>query len=302
MRRWRRSWPAATRSSAARSGSAWRPPVRGRCISSTVSTTPSSITSRWWPSLASRPAPGWAAATSRRSTSPRCSRTSATSTCTSRWTPAQIRHLIDRAMRIAAAERTPTCVIVPNDLQGADAVEDPPRAHGTLHSGIGDGYRPAPRHPAGAGPAARGRGPQRRRARGDPRRAGSPARRPRGRRGRRTAGGGGRQGPAGQGRAARRSAVGDRLDRAAGHQAQLAHDDGLRHAVDDRLELPLFGVPARGGPGPRRTDRPRRADARHPLPDGGQPGRRQRPDPAGPDAVARAQGRPLLAGEDRRRG
>ena len=55
---------------------------------------------------------------------------------------AQIRHLVDRAMRIAAAERTPTCIIVPNDLQGADAVEDPPRAHGTLHSGIGDGYRP----------------------------------------------------------------------------------------------------------------------------------------------------------------
>ncbi|HEX4345612.1 MAG TPA: thiamine pyrophosphate-requiring protein [Solirubrobacteraceae bacterium] len=55
---------------------------------------------------------------------------------------AQIRHLIDRAMRIAAAERTPTCVIVPNDLQEADAVEDPPRAHGTLHSGIGDGFRP----------------------------------------------------------------------------------------------------------------------------------------------------------------
>ena len=56
--------------------------------------------------------------------------------------PAQIRHLIDRAMRIAAAERTPTCVIVPNDLQEADAVEEPPRAHGTVHSGIGDGYRP----------------------------------------------------------------------------------------------------------------------------------------------------------------
>jgi pyruvate dehydrogenase (quinone) len=54
----------------------------------------------------------------------------------------QIRHLVDRAMRIAAAERTPTCIIVPNDLQGADAVKDPPRAHGTLHSGIGDGYRP----------------------------------------------------------------------------------------------------------------------------------------------------------------
>src|SRR4051794_39535692 len=56
---------------------------------------------------------------------------------------AQIRHLVDRAMRIAAAERTPTCIIVPNDLQEADAVPDPPRAHGTLHSGIGDGYRAA---------------------------------------------------------------------------------------------------------------------------------------------------------------
>jgi pyruvate dehydrogenase (quinone) len=55
---------------------------------------------------------------------------------------AQIRHLIDRAMRIAASERTPTCVIIPNDVQEADAVEEPPRAHGTVHSGIGDGYRP----------------------------------------------------------------------------------------------------------------------------------------------------------------
>src|SRR6478672_3962404 len=57
---------------------------------------------------------------------------------------AQVRHLVDRAMRIAAAERTPTVVIVPNDVQESDAVEDPPRAHGTLHSGIGDGFR-APR-------------------------------------------------------------------------------------------------------------------------------------------------------------
>jgi pyruvate dehydrogenase (quinone) len=55
---------------------------------------------------------------------------------------AQIRHLVDRAMRIAASERIPTCLIVPNDLQEADAVEEPPRAHGTVHSGIGNGYRP----------------------------------------------------------------------------------------------------------------------------------------------------------------
>jgi pyruvate dehydrogenase (quinone) len=51
--------------------------------------------------------------------------------------PAQMRHLIDRACRIALAERTVTCVIVPNDLQEEDAVEQPPRAHGTVHSAVG---------------------------------------------------------------------------------------------------------------------------------------------------------------------
>ena len=52
-------------------------------------------------------------------------------------TPAQIRHLIDRAIRIAKAERTVTCVIIPNDVQEMPAVETPPRKHGTVHSGIG---------------------------------------------------------------------------------------------------------------------------------------------------------------------
>jgi pyruvate dehydrogenase (quinone) len=51
--------------------------------------------------------------------------------------PAQVRHLIDRAMRIAKAERTVTCVILPNDLQELDAVEEPPQKHGTIHSGVG---------------------------------------------------------------------------------------------------------------------------------------------------------------------
>jgi len=43
----------------------------------------------------------------------------------------QARHLIDRAVRIALDERTVTCVIVPNDVQKADAVPEPPRTHGT---------------------------------------------------------------------------------------------------------------------------------------------------------------------------
>jgi pyruvate dehydrogenase (quinone) len=50
-------------------------------------------------------------------------------------TPAQARHVIDRAVRIARAQRTVTCVIVPNDVQEMAAVPTPPRAHGTVHSG-----------------------------------------------------------------------------------------------------------------------------------------------------------------------
>lgn len=51
--------------------------------------------------------------------------------------PAQIRHLVDRALRIAISKRTVTCIIVPNDLQTVDAVPTPPRAHGAIHSGFG---------------------------------------------------------------------------------------------------------------------------------------------------------------------
>jgi pyruvate dehydrogenase (quinone) len=51
--------------------------------------------------------------------------------------PDQVRHLIDRAVRIAKDQRTVTCVIVPNDLQELDAVIEPPHEHGTIHSGVG---------------------------------------------------------------------------------------------------------------------------------------------------------------------
>ncbi len=48
----------------------------------------------------------------------------------------QIRHLVDRAVRIARAERTVTCIVVPNDVQDVE-YESPKRAHGTVHSGVG---------------------------------------------------------------------------------------------------------------------------------------------------------------------
>ncbi len=51
--------------------------------------------------------------------------------------PAQIRHLVDRAVRTALSERTVTCLILPNDLQEEKAVEEAPREHGTVHSGVG---------------------------------------------------------------------------------------------------------------------------------------------------------------------
>jgi len=51
--------------------------------------------------------------------------------------PDQIRHLVDRAVRIARMERTVTCIIVPNDVQELDAVPEPPRKHGTVHSSVG---------------------------------------------------------------------------------------------------------------------------------------------------------------------
>ena len=54
--------------------------------------------------------------------------------------PAQIRHLVDRAVRIAKAERTVTCIIIPNDIQEAKAVETPPQKHGTIHSGTGHSH------------------------------------------------------------------------------------------------------------------------------------------------------------------
>jgi pyruvate dehydrogenase (quinone) len=57
--------------------------------------------------------------------------------CETAYDPAQIRHLVDRAHRIALDQRQPTCVIVPNDLGELPAVTDPPHKHGTIHSSPG---------------------------------------------------------------------------------------------------------------------------------------------------------------------
>ncbi|PLZ03999.1 thiamine pyrophosphate-requiring protein [Burkholderia sp. WAC0059] len=50
--------------------------------------------------------------------------------------PAQVRHLVDRAVRIALSRRTVTAIILPNDLQELEYAP-PARKHGTAHSGVG---------------------------------------------------------------------------------------------------------------------------------------------------------------------
>src|SRR3954452_23826707 len=47
--------------------------------------------------------------------------------------PAQARHRVDRAVRVALWSRTVTAIIVPNDVQ-EEPYEDPPRAHGSVFS------------------------------------------------------------------------------------------------------------------------------------------------------------------------
>jgi pyruvate dehydrogenase (quinone) len=55
-------------------------------------------------------------------------------------TPEQLRHVVDRAFRIALGERAVTAIIVPHDVQKKPAVERPPHEHGHQHSA--PGWRP----------------------------------------------------------------------------------------------------------------------------------------------------------------
>jgi len=49
--------------------------------------------------------------------------------------PAQARHLIDRAVQVAKASRSVTAVIIPEDVQEAE-FEEPPRVHGSVYSSV----------------------------------------------------------------------------------------------------------------------------------------------------------------------
>lgn len=49
----------------------------------------------------------------------------------------QVRHLIDRSIRIAKSERTVTCIIIPNDVQSMAFDKHPEKEHGKTFSGVG---------------------------------------------------------------------------------------------------------------------------------------------------------------------
>lgn len=51
--------------------------------------------------------------------------------------PEQVRHVVDRAFRIAEARRAVACIAIPHDVQDEEAVVEPPRERAHLHSSIG---------------------------------------------------------------------------------------------------------------------------------------------------------------------
>ena len=51
--------------------------------------------------------------------------------------PAQARHLVDRAVKVALSTRGVSTIIVPEDVQEEDAVTSPPHMHGSVYSSVG---------------------------------------------------------------------------------------------------------------------------------------------------------------------
>jgi pyruvate dehydrogenase (quinone) len=51
--------------------------------------------------------------------------------------PAQARHLIDRALKVAISQRAVATIIFPVDVQEEDAQPSPPRMHGAVYSSVG---------------------------------------------------------------------------------------------------------------------------------------------------------------------
>ena len=91
-----------------------------------------------------RRAPRWAARYQQEVDLPRLFKDVASEYVQVCMVPEQPPHLIDRAMRIAKATRSSTCVIVPNDIQESE-YSAPPRAFRRCRPGVGSSSRSTPR-------------------------------------------------------------------------------------------------------------------------------------------------------------
>ena len=177
--------------------------------------------------------------------------------------PEQLPNVLDRAIRIAMAERAPTALIIPADVQELPIRRPPMSSRWCRPAWVSTWPTLTPDDEAISSAA-------------ELLNAGSKVAMlvGSGARGARAEvvevadllGAGRGQGAAGQGRPLRRTAVGHRVDRAAGHPTQLRDDARLRHPPDRRLQLPLHPVHARLRSGPRRADRRRREVDRNALP------------------------------------
>jgi hypothetical protein len=171
--------------------------------------------------------------------------------------PAQVRHLIDRGIRIAKAGNGVSVLILPKDIQDQE-YEEPEVAHGFTRSGVGytrprivpyqnDLERAADVLNSGEKVAilvgAGGRGC--RTAAG----------------GRRCPGRGHRQSAIGKRRASGRPCLRHRLNRTSRDRAELEADAGVRHAADGRHRVSVGGIPPQGRQGKSRSDRHRAGDA-----------------------------------------
>ena len=161
-RRWPPSRPSATPSSPASSASAWPPPGPGRSTCSTGSTTPSSTTCRSSRS-SGRPA-GRAMGGSYQQEVDLLSlfKDVASEYVQMVTVPEQLPNVLDRAIRVALAERAPTAIIIPSDVQELE-YSAPTHAFKMVPSSLGIDWPTAV--PQRRRDRPRGRDPQRRAAR-----------------------------------------------------------------------------------------------------------------------------------------
>ena len=283
----------ATRSSAAGSASAPPPAARARCTCSTASTTPSSTTSRWWRSSARPPRSAMGGAYQQEIDLLSLFKDVCSEYVQMCTVPEQLPNLLDRAIRIAVSRLGAHLPDLPERRAGARVHAARPRVqggaleprHGPAASCSPTTTRSAAR-PTSSTPAARSRCWSARAPAAAPSELTQVAD---------LLGAGAAKALLGKDVLPDTLPVGDRLDRAARDDGELQADDGVRHAADRRLELPVHAVLSPAGPGAGRPDRPGRRDDRVALPLRAQPRRRRQCGAPGADPAA-ASARPTAAG------